>query len=167
MFTILRNYGMLMLYEFYTTIQKAQSLLMGNCQRNSRLQPVSSKEDISISHFPLHHCFRVCNEKRNQKQSRRRFDDSSKKIQRAQSQLSCTVDSAVSVDVMINTDKTEYLSMNCPANQNLTVSSKALEKVEDFCYMGSMVGSSSTYFKRRHGGLMTHPRRSKGQPETL
>ena len=50
-----------------------------------------------------------------------------------------------------DTDKTEYLSMNCPANQNLTVSSKALEKVEDFCYMGSMVGSSSTYFKRRHG----------------
>ena len=81
MFAILRNYGMLMLYEFYTTIQKAQSLLMGNCQRNSRLQPVSSKEDISISHFPLHHCFRVCNEKRNQKQSRRQFHDSSKKIQ--------------------------------------------------------------------------------------
>ena len=141
MFAILRNYGMLMLYEFYTTIQKAQSLLMGNCQRNSRLQPVSSKEDISISHFPLHHCFRVCNEKRNQKQSRRRFDDSSKKIQRAQSQLSCTVDSAVSVDVMINTDKTEYLSINYTANQNLAVSSKALEK--DFRYLGSMVGSSS------------------------
>ena len=72
-------------------------------------------------------------------------------IQRAQSQLSCTVDSAASDGLMINTNKTEYLSINCPANQNLTVSSKTLEKVEDFLYLGSIVGSSSADFKRRHG----------------
>ena len=72
-------------------------------------------------------------------------------IQRAQLQLSCTVDSAASVGLMINTDKTEYLSINCPANQNLTIGTKFLKKVEDFLYLGSMVASSSADFKRRHG----------------
>ena len=75
-------------------------------------------------------------------------------IQRAQSQLSCTVHSTASVSLMINTDKTEHLFINCPANQNLTVSSKTLKKVEDFRYLGSMVGSSSADFKRRWSRLV-------------
>jgi len=52
---------------------------------------------------------------------------------------------------MINMDKTEYITSNCPVNQNLMVGTKALKRVDDLRYLGSMVASSNADFKRRHG----------------
>ena len=72
-------------------------------------------------------------------------------IPRAQKQLSTTTDSAASVGLMINTDKTEYLTLNCPTNQHLMVGQIALNRVDDFRYLGSMVVKSLSDFKRRHG----------------
>ena len=72
-------------------------------------------------------------------------------IPRAQKQLSTTIDSAASVGLMINTDKTEYLTLNCPTNQHLMVGQIALNRVDDFRYLGSMVVKSLSDFKRRHG----------------
>ena len=72
-------------------------------------------------------------------------------IPRAQKQLSTTADSAAAVGLMINTDKTEYLTLNCPTNQHLMVGQKALNRVDDFRYLGSMVAKSLADFKRRHG----------------
>ena len=72
-------------------------------------------------------------------------------IPRAQKQLSHTSDSAASVGLVINTDKTEFLTLNCPTNQQLMVGPKSLSRVDDFRYLGSMVASSRTDFKKRHG----------------
>ena len=72
-------------------------------------------------------------------------------IQRAQIQLSSTIDSAASVSLMVNTDMTEYLTLNFPKNQNLMVGPKALKRVNNFRYLGSLVANSNTDFKRRHG----------------
>ena len=72
-------------------------------------------------------------------------------IPRAQKQLSHTSDSAASVGLVINTDKTEFLTLNCPTNQQLMVGRKFLSRVDDFRYLGSMVASSRTDFKKRHG----------------
>jgi len=49
---------------------------------------------------------------------------------------------------MINTGKTEYMALNCPEDQNLTVGPEGLKQVDDFCYLGSMVASSINDFKR-------------------
>jgi len=55
------------------------------------------------------------------------FRKASGNIQRAQSQLSSTINLAASVRLMINTDKTEYITSNYPVNQNLMVGKKALK----------------------------------------
>ena len=49
-------------------------------------------------------------------------------IERAQVQLSLTAEPAASMGVLINTSKTEYMSLNCPGNQKLKVRSEALNK---------------------------------------
>ena len=49
-------------------------------------------------------------------------------IERAQVQLSFTVEPASSMGLLINTSKAEYMSLNCPGNQKLRVRSEALNK---------------------------------------
>ena len=49
-------------------------------------------------------------------------------IERAQVQLSLTVEPAASLGLLINTSKIEYMTLNCPWNQKLKVRSEALNK---------------------------------------
>lgn len=49
-------------------------------------------------------------------------------IERAQVQLSLTAEPAASMGLLINTSKTEYMSLNCPGNQKLKVRSEALNQ---------------------------------------
>ena len=49
-------------------------------------------------------------------------------IERAQVQLSLTAEQAASMGLLINTSKTEYMSLNCPGNQKLKVRSEALNQ---------------------------------------
>jgi hypothetical protein len=70
-------------------------------------------------------------------------------ISRAQAQLTHTVEAAASVGLLINTSKTEYMALNCPGNDKLSAGSDLLKQVNDFRYLGSMVASSLSDFKRR------------------
>ena len=70
-------------------------------------------------------------------------------IERGQVQLSFTVEAVASVCHLINTSKTEFMTLNCPRNQKLTVVSVSLKHVNDFRYLGSIVASSLNNFKRR------------------
>lgn len=64
-------------------------------------------------------------------------------------QLFFVVEAAPYVGLLINISKIEFMALNCPGNQTLTVEPETLKQVNDFRYLGSMVASSLNDFKRR------------------
>ena len=72
-------------------------------------------------------------------------------ISRAQSQLTRTANAAADLGLIISAPKTEYMVINCHPQPPLEVYGNAINKVEDFKYLGSMMASSSGDFKKRKG----------------
>lgn len=70
-------------------------------------------------------------------------------LERAQLQLFLTVEAAAHVGILITTNKIEFMAINCPENEKLTVVPETLKQVNDLRYLGSMVASSLNDFKRR------------------
>ena len=71
----------------------------------------------------------------------------------ANEQLAVLDQEARSVGLEINTEKTEFMSLNQPpsSTQQISLNGKHFKKVTDFVYLGSRMSSSYDDFKRRLG----------------
>ena len=69
----------------------------------------------------------------------------------AQDQLDRLSHTAKETGLIINSDKTKFLAINTAGETKLQLDGKDLEKVDDFQYLGSYVGSSEKDFNQRKG----------------
>jgi len=70
-------------------------------------------------------------------------------IPRAQSQLTRTANAAADLGLIISAPKTEFMTTNCHPQPPLQVYGNPIKHVTDFKYLGSMMGSSASDYKRR------------------
>ena len=67
----------------------------------------------------------------------------------AQAQLNRTATAAKELGLIISVPKTEYMTANCHPQPPLQVYGEAIKHVTDFKYLGSLMASSASDFKRR------------------
>ncbi len=70
-------------------------------------------------------------------------------MQRAQLQLTRTSQAAADLGLIISAPKTEFMTINCHPQPPLQVYGNAISHVNDFRYLGSMMGSCDSDLKRR------------------
>ena len=73
-------------------------------------------------------------------------------IQLANAQLEKLAEEASKVGFEINVEKTEYMAFNIKEEEgDVIIADRKLKKENDFCYLGSMMESTESDFKRRKG----------------
>ena len=66
-----------------------------------------------------------------------------------QKQINSTIAAAKDLDLIVKVSMTKYMTAYCNMHPSLPVYGKPIAHVTDFKYLGSMVASSSSDFKRR------------------
>ena len=69
-------------------------------------------------------------------------------FEHAQAQLNTVAEEAMKIGLVINTQKTEFMT-NTSCKKNLALNNTDIKLVDDFIYLGSMMSSSESDIKRR------------------